>query len=243
MDFKDSIVTYLDILGFKKSLENNNDFEKLFEIIKSIRDQNTAASKVSCDENTGQVTISIMPTITSFSDCIVFSIEIEKLLSIKHAVDALCQFTQPLADSLIRAGYLLRGGVARGFLYHQNGVIFGKPLIKAYELESSKAITPRILVESDLAEEYRRCQDGPSSNFLLSTDSDDCNYLNYLKISFLDSPTRELYKTTVQNKIRELKKQLENNIKARAFDLVGENVKVLEKWLYFKEVVDKALTA
>lgn len=52
-----------------------------------------------------------------------------------------------IAFRMLRLRYLVRGGIVRGNLYHQEGKIVGPALIKAYKLERDKAVYPRIIIE------------------------------------------------------------------------------------------------
>jgi hypothetical protein len=51
-----------------------------------------------------------------------------------------------LIRTLLRQGFLLRGAVTIGDLYHNESAVFGKPLVEAVELEK-KAEYPRILID------------------------------------------------------------------------------------------------
>lgn len=51
-----------------------------------------------------------------------------------------------LIISLLRAGYLIRGAVVLGLLYHSDNVIFGPALLTAVEMEERESFYPRILV-------------------------------------------------------------------------------------------------
>ena len=52
-----------------------------------------------------------------------------------------------IAFRLLRLGFLVRGGIARGDLFHHVGKVVGPALIKAYELENKKAVYPRIIID------------------------------------------------------------------------------------------------
>lgn len=50
---------------------------------------------------------------------------------------------------MICKGILFRGAVVIGDLYNDKIIIFGPAMLEAYELESKKAIYPRIIIEED----------------------------------------------------------------------------------------------
>jgi hypothetical protein len=51
-----------------------------------------------------------------------------------------------LAAAALKIGFLIRGGVTIGNLYHAQGIVFGPAMVEAYELESRTAVYPRIVV-------------------------------------------------------------------------------------------------
>jgi hypothetical protein len=50
-----------------------------------------------------------------------------------------------LSFELLCLGYFVRGAIALGKLYHDDEMVFGDALVRAYELETSVARFPRIL--------------------------------------------------------------------------------------------------
>jgi len=51
---------------------------------------------------------------------------------------------------LINLGFLCRGGISRGLVYHKDEIIFGPAMISAYRLEQA-AVMPRIILHDDVA--------------------------------------------------------------------------------------------
>lgn len=242
-ELKESIVAFVDILGFKKLLENEEDAKNLFEVIKNIKNQNTPESRVEYMDSQ----MKLMPTITSFSDCIVFSIPLEKIIQpfdLGHAVNDILNMVQQLADSLMTGGYVLRGGITKGDIYHNDGIVFGSALIEAHDLESTKAKIPRILVSDKLAEEYNESK-YDACNFL---SKDDVNkekteyYLDYLKFSFQYSPNREKYKKNTEKTIKDLKKNIIEKIHNDNFNQLEKDLEILEKWIFFEKHIIKAIS-
>jgi hypothetical protein len=54
---------------------------------------------------------------------------------------------------LLRMGFLTRGAIVHGGLFHRDNIVFGRALLDAVEAEKSEAFYPRILV-SDAAAEW-----------------------------------------------------------------------------------------
>jgi hypothetical protein len=87
----------------------------------------------------------------SFSDCTVLS-ENASDQGLLHLLDVLTFF----ALDLMANGILVRGGLAKGPLYHTEGVVFGPALLDAYALESTIAKYPRILIDRGAHADFQR---------------------------------------------------------------------------------------
>jgi hypothetical protein len=56
-----------------------------------------------------------------------------------------------LALRLLLSGYFVRGAIVKGLLYHDDKVIFGDALVRAYQYETTIVRFPRIMILSDVA--------------------------------------------------------------------------------------------
>jgi hypothetical protein len=65
-------------------------------------------------------------------------------------VDQIHRYVSVIAIAALKMGFLIRGGVAKGKLYHANGVVFGEAMVRAYQLESRVAVYPRVVVADEL---------------------------------------------------------------------------------------------
>jgi hypothetical protein len=129
-------VAFVDILGYRSLLERMFDGEpELFQrALKTLRELKNR-EYFSLGES----------QVTAFSDSIVISVSLEEGLTVLSA-DLMF-----LAVSLLKQGVLCRGGVAVGRTFHDNGILLGEGLLKAYDLERSVAQFPRIVLEPQLA--------------------------------------------------------------------------------------------
>lgn len=82
--------------------------------------------------------------VTTFSDSIVISYPIHNLV-LKRVFHEI----RDLVLILIEHGFICRGGVGVGELYHKDTVVFGPAMVKAYELESEHAEFPRVIISND----------------------------------------------------------------------------------------------
>jgi len=47
-------------------------------------------------------------------------------------------------------GFFLRGGISTGSYFADDNMIFSKGLVNAYQLESKKAIYPRVIIDKNI---------------------------------------------------------------------------------------------
>lgn len=101
--------------------------------------------------------------------------------------------TQPINDTTPRlltllafqqiavgmTGFLLRGGITVGEVVHDDECVFGPGLNRAYELESTFAYYPRIVLDRDVAEEIGKIGG-------LAVLEDDVLFLDPFRLEFMD---------------------------------------------------------
>ena len=85
---------------------------------------------------------------STFSDNIVISTAV-KDGNIPYFLRAIA-IMQLMTSSL---GFLLRGGIAIGDIYHDDEVVFGPALVRAYELKSQIAVYPRIVLDKEVLDQ------------------------------------------------------------------------------------------
>ena len=75
---------------------------------------------------------------------------------------------------------LLRGGITKGEFYVNDNIIFGNGLIQAVEIESQKAIYPRVVIDVD-----RFCLKNYDSLWktLIKKDDDNMYFVDYFNIN------------------------------------------------------------
>lgn len=144
MQYRNSVVTFLDILGFREIIKKSGA-SAVAEMLDAIGE--TAASPVGVD---GDLT-----HVISFSDSVIRARPTGK----EPAYDALLHEIQDLAASqwsLMEFGILVRGGITIGDVVTGEGRAFGPAFVRAYDLESSLASSPRIIVDPIVIEHIRQ---------------------------------------------------------------------------------------
>lgn len=150
MEYEQRIVFFLDILGFRKIVEETEKSgEQIKKILNFINKLNSfkedSFEESSYSKNTKQV--------TQFSDTLVISF---KITDNGQLFNTLVEVQHILIDA-ISHGFLIRGGVSLGSLIHTDKILMGPALIEAYDLESSIANYPRIVISQniiDIASQY-----------------------------------------------------------------------------------------
>ncbi|HEX5127568.1 MAG TPA: hypothetical protein VFW00_12560 [Rhodocyclaceae bacterium] len=85
--------------------------------------------------------------ITSFSDNVI--------VSVPYTTETVFSSLQGIAKVILGAaamGFFIRGAFTIGDLVHDEHIVFGPALIRAYELESKRAIFPRTILDPELSE-------------------------------------------------------------------------------------------
>jgi hypothetical protein len=149
---------YVDILGFSQLIADIPSNAELFRIVRMLleivqRPPEPDLSTYERAELRGQ----------SISDavCLSASLSARSLTNLLYMIGR-------IALRLLSVGYFVRGAVVKGRLFHDEKMIFGEALIRAYKLESEVARMPLIIlappVVADIPPEtsyfIRQSQDG-----------------------------------------------------------------------------------
>lgn len=148
--YQNRVVAFLDILGWKKAVLSEGDhvvsmLGKTLAQLQGVTSHFSSLRKLLPEDQKWPGD----PVMTQFSDCLVFSAE-----SNLHGREALQRALFILTSNLLQFGFLLRGGVTRGHLFHDSGLVYGPALIEAYELESKVASAPRVILSKELSLEW-----------------------------------------------------------------------------------------
>ena len=158
------IIAYLDILGAKDMICNDNDFNFLNHLNMFMED--------AIEESGG----GIFPKkeniyVKIFSDNILLALELKENDEQRdNKIAALFNTVANIYNEILRYGYLMRGAIVEGEFFHNNIIVYGKGLVEAVHLEEKEADVPRILVRIDVNK--------PNSLYYLMKDSDEELFLN-----------------------------------------------------------------
>ncbi|MBO6130518.1 MAG: hypothetical protein J6P28_01000 [Treponema sp.] len=164
--YEESIVVFLDILGFKnkviESLTSSKAIKQIAELLEYIEAFNTTngvnefiSTKNIIDLPNLELTESDIKQITNqiqilqFSDSLVITLPYTACDFIKK-ISLITYNLAYLIGKLAMSNFFIRGGIAIGKIYHKGNIIFGPALLKAYELESKYAVYPRVILSEEL---------------------------------------------------------------------------------------------
>lgn len=187
--YQEQLVAYIDLLGFSETSFQNHEMKmKVLELLKGLSfPQGNLGESVTHSEphpNGKGIIMSYIggsakPAYSSFSDNIIMSWP-TNTIKLKQAIFTLEHYIyQFIALPALKAGFLIRGGITIGNLYHQDGVVYGEALVEAHKIESKIAKYPRIIISANLHEHLH--DDNNDKNHPIKEDFDGLYYLDYLK--------------------------------------------------------------
>ena len=169
----DYIVAFIDVLGAKHMIKQ--DINGSLNVIHKVYEKSIELYKKGLSQR-------VPLELTIFSDNIVVAKRIydkKKIASFFRAVQMMAAVIQ---SNFLFHNVLTRGGIAYGKFFKDDIMIWGDALVKAYSLEGSVAIYPRIVVDPDLVGELHIFPDGPEkSPYWLRQDQDGIVYVDYLQ--------------------------------------------------------------
>lgn len=181
IDYSDSIVGFLDVLGFSDSVTASRKSERLRTNIRNLLQEfNNIVS-----ERTGQFTENpnLPPIkIRFFSDSIMISCSSVSEQSFRWVLWVICEFFV----KSIAHGFFLRGALTIGQHYESENTFFGPALVKAHDIEKSLALWPRCVIDPAALSRKDICNKGSWKNrysYILDG-ADGLPYLDYLGYSF-----------------------------------------------------------
>jgi len=142
MEYKNSFVVFLDVLGFKNMV--NSEDEKIEKYLQIVNKQIKYLEGIEEKKDIKSIVI---------SDSIILSVETTDNQYINiNTLRNLCLFVALIQEALALENIWLRGAISYGKTYfdEESKQIVGKGYINAYELESSLAKYPRVILDNKI---------------------------------------------------------------------------------------------
>jgi hypothetical protein len=169
--YTERFVSFIDIIGFEEIINKTISHPpeiSIENIISALAIPDPAQEGKLIIGNVGDISKS-GHKITQFSDSIVISTEPTKA-GLLHLIDHI----ERIAFSLLKMGFLCRGGISKGLHYHKGNIVFGPAFLDAYDLEKHKATWPRIILSKEV------------ENFVLSMDGGERTVIERKLIKYPD---------------------------------------------------------
>lgn len=185
------VALLIDLLGFSEAVLtwNTEQTDMLLGFVESI---STLQGGFNLDGESlpdgGYRFHRIRPEVTTFSDLLFASFPMPEADVVLTPIIAdmwlqeIERWTGVIAVEALKIGMLVRGGLALGRLHHHqaSSITFGPALVEAYELESRKAVYPRIILSEHLCSQL-----APDQKQRLLQDKDGLLHLDYFKAMFV----------------------------------------------------------
>lgn len=177
-EYIEHYVAFIDVLGFKDYLEKDVPCEEVFSVFESLRNNSHSSLSINSKE------IEAFDDVRHYimSDSIVLYIRSD----IQNAFLALVSTCLRLQISLLyrEKPVLLRGGIAKGDLYVDKDIIFGKGLSSAYMIENTISVVPRIVFNQALLDDGKQTSTALKGNLwdrmVTKMDVDELYFVHYL---------------------------------------------------------------
>lgn len=188
----DRLVAFIDILGFRNLVTGMQadlmNYYFIRDLLKETAILLSEITKPVSNHNNEKISkpLDSLET-TIFSDSIVLSCPISET-NPKSEIFFI-SFSQFLSARLLRNGISVRGGIARGWCYHKDNIVFGEGLIKAYDLESKVASFPRIVLDDEVVTRLENHKN--DLNNFIKLDSDGFWFIDTIKLCIGHNPMPE----------------------------------------------------
>ena len=236
---EERLVIFLDLLGFSAATQRSapDTNKQILELLTELASFSGDFRFIEKQIGVNMWDSSISPAATVFSDNIVLSAPTAPQgreayrthpdIFSQYAVMQLRLTVGAIAARALELGFLIRGGMTLGDVYHHNGIVFGEAMLRAYELERRVAHFPRVALSPELTDRLNARQ--PTGAFL--EDSDGILHLNYFNQMFHGDP-EDIPRWRSDNRRRIANEIDDHRAKGRLNELA--------KWRWFSNAFDVA---
>ena len=180
MHYAEKFVAFVDILGFSvlvcESVTPNGKVT-LKQLLEALEHPRPAGSDTIIIERIGDISKS-GHQMSYFSDSVAISTDPTEA-GLFHLVN----HVERIGLRLLKLGFLCRGAVTKGLLYHRDNVVVGPALVEAVALEKNSAKAPRVIVTGEISHMALNYAEPVGNLFktLLYKDEDGSHIVNILR--------------------------------------------------------------
>jgi len=187
--YEERYVAFIDILGFSSLVDraetDSNLLERLASVLEEVQMHSALEESMdSLGDNDPQAFFRNMFRMSTFSDNIVISTKINLI-----GLSLITMLSTIICNRLLHQGIFTRGAISSGKLIHTNSIALGAGLIKAYKLESTAAIYPRILLDENIVRDMDALEKQGGTPDLRCKDFDGLWHLHILHPKILEMGT------------------------------------------------------
>jgi hypothetical protein len=233
-EYEDHLLTYMDILGFRKLVEQSvDDPVKMDRIIEVLFQMETQVSL-----GTPQGTV--FANTQNFSDLVIRAIPMAQDSELAKRISIECMILAGIqCKLLLDQAVLIRGGICLEKFYMQQGFAFGPALVKSHYLAEDVAIYPRIIIDSKIIG-----IDDPHNimRTFIQRGDDAAYFLDYLLVGFFYQFNLFSKYESPEAIIKKHKERVEEKLDEMQGD---ERVRQKALWLalYHNDAVDRLMGA
>ncbi len=144
VEYEQRVVAFLDVLGWGSAVSNSETDSELRRCL--LNAAWALAAHVQNYVESDTVEHPSRDEYSQFSDSLVVSFPYEAPNDLLRLVRLVSEFQ----TTLLLSGFLLRGGVTVGSLFHSREIVFGPAMNRAYALEHEVAVHPRVVIDPAL---------------------------------------------------------------------------------------------
>jgi hypothetical protein len=170
--YRKAVVTFIDILGFRKIVEERSQ-EEVLEIVEKLREiSNRIVMRVTTDDEVwGRDPLNVYSI--NFSDSLIRAKYVD-YYDIVDIIDEIASLHHIQTELFVTYGIIIRGSMTFGDIYFDDmkNIVYGSAMVRAYELENGSAIYPRIILDPEI--EWK-------DDNVINIDFDGNKYIDYLE--------------------------------------------------------------
>lgn len=155
MNFEDRAVAFIDVLGFKALVAGAVQNDKQFRQLSTLIDLLSSALPTLDSSVDSSVAAHLIPKHIYISDCIILSAPLKDIDRPSYdGLSIVVMRAIQLSHFFLDAGYLIRGGISVGKLWHTSSNIVGPAYQEAYLLENG-GNEPIVLLSDSAAKKWQ----------------------------------------------------------------------------------------